>query len=460
LSKNDDISRPIGPVSSIHRRRILQGGAAFAAAGVAGGITGFPFVNRGVARAADAEPLHFWQFYSPGGDVKTQSDWFSTMVDSWNSQNDVKVQLDYVPTADYVGGSKLSTAFASGQGPDIFLISPGDFLRYYNGGVLLELTPFMTPEAQADFPAGIIASRKVDNKIYGLPMELEPMAFYYSKKAFEDAKLAESDIPTTWEQLLELGKKLTSGERYGLLFETQAGYYQNFTWYPFMWEGGGEFQTAEGKSAFDSPGVVQALKLWQDAINSGAAPRQLLGGGGGDIVANLGSGYCAMQNVGIWGISAMDNNAKDVPYGIFKMPTPPGGKYVTVGGGWAFVANAKGKNTDAAGKFVAWALGSMSPDSVKREADWCTVAKSDMPTRTSALEAGKDAFSKGNLALFAKDILPGVRGEPRLPPEVYKIISDAIQQTQLGGADPQATATASSKQLDAFLSTYKGAPML
>jgi multiple sugar transport system substrate-binding protein len=291
-------------------------------------------------------------------------------------------------------------------------------------------------------------------------MELEPMAFYYSKKAFEDAKLNENDIPKTWDELLELGKKLTTSDRYGLVFETTPGYYQNFTWYPFMWQGGGDFQNAEGKSGFDSPGTVAALKLWQDAINSGAAPRQLLGGGGGDIAANLGSGYCAMQNVGIWGISAMDNNAKDVPYGIFKLPIPKGGKYVTVGGGWAFVANAKGKNPEAAGKFVAWALGSMDKDSVQRVVDWCTVAKSDMPTRTSALKQGADAFNKGNLAFFAKDILPGTRGEPRLPPEVYKIISDAIQQTQLNGADPQATATAASKQLDAFLATYKGAPML
>ena len=72
-----------------------------------------------------------------------------------------------------------------------------------------------------------------------------------------------------------------------------------------MWQGGGEFQTADGKSAFNSPATVQALKFWQDAVNSGAAPRQVLGGGGCDIVANLGSGYCAMQNVGIWGISAL-----------------------------------------------------------------------------------------------------------------------------------------------------------
>ncbi|MEO8882457.1 MAG: sugar ABC transporter substrate-binding protein [Devosia sp.] len=448
------------PPAGWSRRSILQGGATFAAAGAVGGITGFPFVNRMSARAADAQTLNFWNFYAPGGEVKTQVDWFVKMAADYNASHDIKVELDYVPNADYMSGSKLSTAFASGQGPDIFLISPGDFLRYYNGGVLLDLTPYIDAQAQADFPEGVIASRKVDGKIYGIPMELEPMAFYYSKKAFEDAKLNENDIPKTWDELLEVGKKLTSGDRYGLLFEVQPGYYQNFTWYPFMWQGGGEFQDASGKSGFDSPGVVAALKLWQDAVNSGAAPRQLLGGGGGDIAANLGAGYCAMQNVGIWGISAMDNNAKDVPYGIFKLPTPPGGKYVTVGGGWAFVANAKGKNPEAAGKFIAWALASMSPDSIQREVDWCTVAKSDMPTRTSALKQGADAFNKGNLALFAKDILPGVRGEPRLPPEVYKIISDAIQQTQLGGADPQATATAASKQLDAFLATYKGAPML
>ena len=47
-----------------------------------------------------------------------------------------------------------------------------------------------------------------------------------------------------------------------------------------------------------------------------------------------------------------------------------------------------------------------------------------------------------------------------MPPEVYKIISDAIQATQLGGADPQATATAASQQLDAFLAGYSGAPIL
>ena len=436
------------------RRSVLRGGAALGA-----GFAGLPILGK-AAFGQDAEALSFWQFYAPDGEVKSQVDWFVKMINDYNSSQDPKVQLEYVVNTEYMNGTKLATAFASGQGPDIFIISPGDFLRYYNGGVLADLTPYIDDAAKADFPESVLANRMVDGKIYGVPMEVEPMAFYYSVKAFEDAGLNENDVPESWDQLLDLGKKLTNNERYGLLFETNPGYYQNFTWYPFMWQGAGEFQTADDKSAFDSPATVQALKLWQDAVNSGAAPRQVLGGGGGDIVANLGSGYCAIQNVGIWGISAMNNNAPDVPYGIFKLPVPAGGKYVTVGGGWAFVANAKGKNPEAAAKFIAWALASMAPDSIQRVVDWCTVAKSDMPPRNSALTAGGAAFDTGNIGLFAKKIHPGTRAEPRVPPEVYKIISDSIQAAMLGGTDPQQAATAASQQLDAFLASYTGAPLL
>jgi len=439
----------------LNRRNVLIGGAALAA----GGIGGFPFINRMAVRAQDA-PLQFWQFYAPGGQVAPQVEWFEKTIADWNDSHEQKIELVYVPNSEYINGTKLATSFASGTGPDIFIISPGDFLRYYNGGVLHDLTPFIDEAARKDFAESVIANRMVDGKIYGIPMEVEPMAMYYSVKAFEEAGLNENDVPKTWEELLEVAKKLTTPERYGVLFETTPGYYQNFTWYPFLWQGGGEFQGKDGKSAFDSPATVQALKFWQDAINSGVAPRQVLGNGANDATANLGSGYCAMQNVGIWAISQLVNNAPDVPFGVFRLPTPPGGKYVTVGGGWAFVANAKGRNPDVAAEFCAWALASMDQGSIERVVNWCTKAKSDMPPRNSALEAGSDAFNKGVMGIFSKEIHPGTRAEPRVPPQVYKIISDAIQQTQLGGADPQAAATAASQQLDAFLASYSGAPIL
>ena len=118
----------------------------------------------------------------------------------------------------------------------------------------------------------------VDGKIYGLPMEVEPMAMYYSVKAFEEAGLSEKDIPKTWDQFMEVSHKLTKGNRFGCLFETTPGYYQTFTFYPFMWQGGGDIATPDGKkSAFNSPGTVQALKFWQDSIKQNVASRNFLG---------------------------------------------------------------------------------------------------------------------------------------------------------------------------------------
>jgi len=408
---------------------------------------------------ADRPTLSFWQFYAPGGPVAAQAQWFEDVVAKWNASNDVKVTLEYVPNDQYMNGSKLQTAFASGSGPDLFLISPGDFLRYGNARMLLDLTPYIDAAAQRDFPEQVMATRKIAGRIYGIPMEVEPMAMYYSLAAFEKAGLGEADIPKDWDALLALGKKLTTHNRFGLLFETTPGYYQNFTWYPFLWQGGGGIQK-DGKSSFNGAAAVQALQLWQESVASGAAPRKLLGGGAWDIVPNLASGYCAMQNCGIWGISALRSNAPSFRYGVFPLPVPKGGRPVTVGGGWAFVANARGRDPETAGRFCAWALASTKPDSVQRVADWCTRAKSDMPPRTSVFAAASAAYGSGLLKLFKDEIYPTVRGEPRVPPQVYKIISDAIQECQLGGRSPEQQAASASQQIDDYLATYSGAPII
>ncbi len=447
--------RLISLSSPVSRRGVIKTGAA-----AAGTALTMPYF---FSRTAAASSLKFWQFYAPGGSVKTQTQWWQDMVKAWNDQNATKVDLVYVPNSDYVNGSKLQTAFASGNGPDIFIISPGDFLRYYNGGVLVELTPYMDKAAIDDFYPDVIATRAVDGKIYGLPMEVEPMAMYYSLDAWQKAGLSDKDIPTTWEALLDVAQKLKKGNQFGVLFETGPGYYQNFTWYPFLWMTGNDIVNKDGKtSGMNTDGAAATLKLWQDTIKNGTAPRKSLGTGGSDVVGNLAAGYCAMQNLGIWGISALRENAPKFKYGVFKLPLPPSGKYVTIAGGWAFVANAKGQDPETAAKFCVWALGSMQQDSIQRVVDWCTKAKSDMPPRKSVLENANAAevYNTGEMKVFKDEIFPGARGEPRVPPEVYKPVSDAIQATQLSGADPKQAGATAAQQIEKFLSTYTGASII
>jgi len=135
-------------IGGLSRRGFLRGtGGALLAAGAFGSSAPLLSGCDGGTGGGDGKELSFWNFYGPGSDVGPQGKWFIDLVESWNKDNDVKVTLRYLPPADYITGNALATAFASGNGPDIFLISPGDFLRYYNGGVL-ELTIPYAEEVQ------------------------------------------------------------------------------------------------------------------------------------------------------------------------------------------------------------------------------------------------------------------------------------------------------------------------
>lgn len=440
------------------RREFMQRGGAIAA-----GLLAAPALGSLAACSSksDSGPMSFWNFYGPGGGVPAQDRWFRTTVAQWNRRQRTdrdRIALRYVPNGDYISGSVLSTGFAAGNGPDVFLLSPGDFLRYYNGGALQDLTPHLAPGLREDYVPGALETRTVGDRVYGLPMELEPLAVYYDKRAFDRAGVSEP--PATWNELLELGARLRTGNTFGMLFETVPGYYQNFTWYPFMWMGGGSPVNADSDgSSFDSASVKAALNLWGESVRRGIAPRSVLGSGGGDITANLGSGFTAMQQTGVWAIADhAAGAAKDVPIGVFKLPVPPGGQYTTALGGWAFVANARGKNPERAAEFCAWALGSTDAAGIERCRQWNTVVKTNLPPRRSvrALAERRGAFT-GLFKTFADEIAVGARGEPRYPPQVYKAVSDAIQAVQLGGEPAAGAASRAADIIDSYLGGYRGA---
>lgn len=446
------------------------GGAAFAPsrrdvlAGVGGAAASLLGACGGGDDPSAASPLSFWQFYAPRGASEAQNAWFDELVTQWNRENEEQIRLQFVPNSQYVGGPKLQTAFSAEDGPDVFVVSPGDFLRYANGDVLMDLAPYMTREAREDFYPDLIASRSVGDGIHALPTGGGPMAMYYSVPAFEQAGLSEGDLPRTWDQLLDVAEALTDDERFGVVVDTTPTYYQNFTFYPFLWMGGGGLpghEKPEGR--FDSPGTISALTLWQDMITSGVAPRTALGAGGTDLISNLASGYCAMQNAGMWGVSALAAEAPDLEYGVLRIPGPDADSpYVTATGGWAFAANARGRNPEAAARFCVWALGSMDQDSIDRVTSWCVEAQSYLPYRRSAMKcaAEQGVFDDGPMKTFAEEIFPGALGEPRLPTEMNKLINDAIQACQLNGEDPAEVAGTAQQGMETLLEAYDGAALV
>ena len=446
--------------SHLSRRRLLTTGAA-----ALGGAAGASTLSSCALGGGSQEPLQFWQFYAPvdqqDPNLLAQSQWFLDRIAEWEAAGERPVEPVYIPGYTDPTNTRLTTAFASGNGPDIFLISPGDFLRYYNGGVLEDLTPYMDEEAIADFYPQALATRTVDGRIYGLPMEQEPLAIFYDVAAFEEQGLSEADLPTTWEQMLELGRQMTGGERAGLVFETLPGYYQNFTFYPWLWQSGGDvIDTDTQTPIFSGDAAVQALSLFQDAIATGAAPRTRPANG--DIVSAMTGGYAAMWQGGIFDVAALAQNAPDYDYGIFSLPAPPGGETTTCLGGWAWCVNARGKDPEAAARFTVEVMGSMRQESIDAGVEWNGVAKGNIAARASVTEAIGDsgAFEDPILQQFRDEILPSGRAEPRFPPVIYKAVSNAIQSTMLGGADPVRQAEIAQSAIESYLETYEGGPLL
>ncbi|PZF86338.1 ABC transporter substrate-binding protein [Jiangella anatolica] len=459
------------------RRRFLSGSLALGAGALAGGTLLSACGSGDDGTSGDNATIDFWQWYSPqeGGSysVAAQSTWFADLADEWNARGGAQVRLTYIPIAEYIEGTQLQSAFSAGEGPDMFVISPGDFLRYYNGDVLYDLTDALGDGA-GDFYASAMSSRTVDGRVYGIPMESEPLTMFYSVAAFEEAGLSEGDIPATWDQLLTVAERLTTGNRFGVLFETSPNVYQNFTWYPFLWQGGGDVVDDSGlASAFDSPAAAAALQFWQDAIAAGVAPRTMQGGGGGDLVANLASGYAAMAQMVTAGGSFLEAGAPDFEYGMFPLPVPEAvADPVTDMGGWAFCVNKNSANAEAAAEFCAWALS--GDESVDRMVSWAFDAKKSLPVRKSVMQKAADdgLFEQDSLMAYAafevvgldpaaldSDDTPYGRGEPRFTPEVVKAVTDAIQAAQLDGVDPAEAAGQAHEQIDAALAGYDGAPL-
>lgn len=435
------------------RRGVLKAAAATIAASSVMSLTGCG--NSGTKKNDKA--LTFWNFYGDNGEGTLESQWFIDLVEQWNENNATQINLRYIPVSQYMDGTTLQTAFTSGAGPDIFIISPGDFLRFANNDALLDLTDFIAAEARADFNPGVLASRMDDDRIFAVPMDAEPLGIYYSIEAFEKAGLSEADVPKTWDEMLNIADKLTTDKQFGMCIDTNPSYYQNFTWYPFMWQTGADVFDGN-RVVFDSSGTRDALNFWKELVHGGMAPKTPRGDGGADVPANLGAGFCAMQQSGIWGIAALEQNDVDTPYGVTHLPIPEGGKQVTDVGGWAFAANAKGANPEAAGQFIAWALAGTSDADKDRLLNWNTEAKSNLPTRESVIDLGveRGVWTDGPSKFFAQEIANTGRAEPRFPPEVYKPISDAIQAVVMNGEDPGVHTARAQSSIEQFMSNYNG----
>lgn len=401
----------------------------------------------GVQADEAKKELKFWVFHSD-----KELEFFQNSVDQYNEEQDeVEVVLEQIPWDDY-NGTKMATAFASGEGPDVFLVAPGLFLKYANSDVLMPLNDYIAPEVLADFSESSIEGVSVDDEILAIPFEMELFGLYYNKEALDEAGVA---VPTTWDELYEASKALTTDSRYGFTMETVKGTHQLFEWYPFLWQTGSDiYNEDKTAAALDNEGVLKNLELKRQMFEEGYA--NIKPSRGNTEIGMLCEGETAMQINGTWAISQMTNNYPDMvdKIGVAPLPVPEGGEAASVAGGWKICANANSENAEEAAKFAVWMFG----DDTARMEQWCTETKFAFAPRQSIIEANEEVYQTGLNAEFTNKILGTEKPEMRLPAEVSTILQDMLQSAYFDtGVSLEDTVALAQESINDFLGSYDGA---
>jgi multiple sugar transport system substrate-binding protein len=395
------------------------------------------------ATPVPGEPLKFWTFYS---EESEQGVWFQEYIDQWNATHAVKFEYGYVPWANYTGEG-LTTAFATREGPDVFVISAGDWRRYAAGRLALPLNESFPAELKEDILPAALDAVTLDGKIYSLPFEMEPVALWYNKEMLEQAGI---DVPETWDDLVTACEALTTEDRYGLLIPTVPDYYQNFVFYPFLWMAGGEVMNDDfTAAAINTPESARALDLWGELVQNGYA--NSTEGGPWDI--RFPEEQAAMYASGYWVYGLITDIYPDFveKVGVTTLPVVNAGDApLSVYGGWTLMVYS---GTDYPAEASEFAIGLYGGKDMERIAKWGTELMTKISTRKSVNEYNADFYKEWPYSYWLDEVFPTCRAEPSFPPEIAQAVYEALQDVMFGGVTGAEAAAAAEAKINAYLET-------
>ncbi|SIS97820.1 ABC transporter substrate-binding protein [Neptunomonas antarctica] len=117
------------------------------------------------------------------------------------------------------------------------------------------------------YPA-LMKNGQVKGKTWGIPFQRSTIVMYYNKDMFRAAGLDADHAPKNWDELVDMGKKLTKKDASGQV--TQWGAMIPSTGYPYWMFGALTKQNSQvlmnqagTETYFDKPAVIEALSFWK-----------------------------------------------------------------------------------------------------------------------------------------------------------------------------------------------------
>jgi sn-glycerol 3-phosphate transport system substrate-binding protein len=336
---------------------------------------------------------------------------------------------------------KALTAFKSGEPPDIAVLLSTDMFTLIDEDAIAPFDDLLKTDADKtwlkSFYPAFMENSQTGGKIWGIPFQRSTIVMYWNKDAFKAAGLDPDKAPDTWDQLVADGAKLTQRDASGNVSQWAVEIPSTaFTYWLFQGlttANNVRLMNAAGtQTAFDKPGVIDALQFWVDlskkdkiqppgAIEWGTTPKDFF------------EKKTAIMWTSTGNLTNVRKNAP-FPFGVAMLPAHQGRGSPTGGGNFYFFKKMSDDERAAAFKFVKWMT---TPE---RAADW-GIQTGYVAVRPDAWEtdAMKKYVADFPAAAVARDQLKYAVAELSTHDNqrVTKALNDAIQAALTGTKTPE-----------------------
>lgn len=204
-------------------------------------------------------------------DEAVHKDFWDTTIAAFEKANpDIKVKYEIFPWANR--DEALQTAIAAGKGPDVVYLIPDQLAAYQTS--IAPLNDLLSEERQGDLLPNVKESVTIDGDVLGSPILTSALPLLCNAAAFAAAGVTE--YPETWDDVAAMAPKFTEKGMHAFNYPATAEESLNITFYPLLWQAGGEVYTEDREVGFDSKAGVQALTFITDLAKEGALDPEAL----------------------------------------------------------------------------------------------------------------------------------------------------------------------------------------
>jgi multiple sugar transport system substrate-binding protein len=370
-------------------------------------LTAVPARNTARAQGTELRMV----FPTISNNEKIQADFEKEIIGKFTEANPgTTVKITWVPNFNKLQ-EVLTTDFAAGTPPDVFIIGIGWIPPFAEQLAPLSSSIF-TEEYLKEFSKGLLDASSANGTLYGIPLVLDTRMLVYRKDVFKAAGLDPEKPPTSWEELREMALKLTKRDASGKIeiagFDMPRGgpslgaRSPRQHWFTLLWQWGGDLFSEDLKTcAMTSDAAVNSLQFYVDLIHKDKVIDVTTETGvQGQSLLTAGKAAMAYYHNNYWAQEV--EKAPDLADKIGIIPPFKNPDAAQFYGGWILVTSKASKNGELSAKLLQHLA---SADTSL----WINSKRGGIPARASLRDA--DYVKKNPLVAESIKRLDIARGE-------------------------------------------------